>query len=155
MRMVVIENKLGEVVVREMLHPLCYYEGKYNVLTVVNKLRNPYHVKRIRAYYKSIPISERKYQSRVNKGTNTDEFIEKVELLGYEAIKGILEEENKEIVEVIFICKNPNKPVAHVGLSKMWIFRNDYLEFDLLSDKAQRKLMPILLAYIATETNER
>lgn len=155
MRMVVIENKLGEVAVREMLHPLSYYEAKYNVLTVVNKLRNPYHVKRIRAYYKSIPISERKYQSRLITGTNTDEFIEKVEYLGYETIKGILEEENKEIVEVIFICKNPNKPVAHVGLSKMWVFRNDYEEFELLSDKDQRKLMLILLDYIATEPIDR
>lgn len=155
MRMVVFENKLGEVAVREMLHPLSYYESKYNVLTVVNKLKNPYHVKRIRAYYKSVPISERKYQSRVLKGTNTDEFIEKVEYLGFETIKGILEEDGKEIVDVIFICKGNCQLVAHVGLTKMWVFRNDYLGFDLLSEKEKRKLMPILLDYISTETIDR
>lgn len=154
MRMIVIENKLGEVAVREMVHPLSYYECKYNVLTVVNKLRNPYHVKRIRAYYKSVPISERKYQSRLVKEIKMDEFIEKVEFLGYETIKGFLEEDGKEIIDVIFICKKGN-PIAHVGLTKMWVFRNDYLGFDLLSDKEQRKLMPILLDYIATETIDR
>lgn len=36
--------------------------------------------------------------------------------------------------------------MAHVGLSKLWVFRNDYLEFELLSEE-QRKLMKLMLEY--------
>ena len=65
-----------------------------------------------------------------------------------------LEEEGKEMVDVLFICKD-NKPVANVGLDKMYVFRNDYLAFEELTEVEKRKLMPLLLKYIMTETNYR
>lgn len=53
MRLVVIELKKGEVVCLQMKQPISYYSKKYKVLTVVNKEWNPYHVMRIKEYYKN------------------------------------------------------------------------------------------------------
>ncbi len=47
MRMVVIEYSNGEVACKSMVWDINYYEERYNILTVVNKLRSPYYVKRI------------------------------------------------------------------------------------------------------------
>lgn len=156
MRMVVIEYSNGEIACKSMIWDIKYYEERYNILTVVNKLRSPYYVKRIRAYYKGIPMSERKYLSRLIEGDMITKavFIAEVEGLGYEVIEGFLEEEGKEMVDVLFICKD-NKPVANVGLDKMYVFRNDYLAFEELTEVEKRKLMPLLLKYIMTETNYR
>lgn len=101
-------------------------------------------------------MSERKYLSRLIEGDMITKavFIAEVEGLGYEVIEGFLEEEGKEMVDVLFICKD-NKPVANVGLDKMYVFRNDYLAFEELTEVEKRKLMPLLLKYIMTETNYR
>ena len=53
MRMVVIENRKGEVACLQMRNPLSYYSKKYKVLAVVNKEWNPYHVSKIKEYYKN------------------------------------------------------------------------------------------------------
>lgn len=52
MRIVVVKGKEGEVSCLRVTNSKDYYNKKYDVLTYVNKLWNPYHVKRIKEYYK-------------------------------------------------------------------------------------------------------
>lgn len=84
----------------------------------------------------------------------TTEFIEKVETLGYEAIKQNVTNENHESVSLIFVCKDEENTI-HVGESEKWILKNDYYKFAFLTDAEKDALMALAVEYIATDPEDR
>lgn len=57
MRMVVVKNpsygkgESHKVSCLQMSEPLSHYQERFDVVAVVNKLANPYHIKRIQLYF--------------------------------------------------------------------------------------------------------
>ena len=88
----------------------------------------------------------------------TEEFIGKVEEMGYKVSNGWLRVTGKDLKdeyeELMYIHKGDENRI-HVGLRVKWLVKNDYYGFAALSAKEKDELMKVVFEYIATEPEDR